>query len=87
MNLQLMRYSLWSKLLAFSLFAVTIKFNLKNDFLKKMAFPFIGAMAGGILMNDSGIVLGAAISIYFVFPYLRSNRRNNQSDHRMECRS
>jgi len=72
MNLQLIRYSLWSKLLAFSLIIMTIKFDLNNDFLRMLAVPFIGAIIAGIIFNDSGILMGSASSIYFVFPYLRS---------------
>jgi hypothetical protein len=72
MNLQLIRYSLWSKLLAFSLIIMTIKFDLNNDFLRMLAVPFIGAIIAGIIFNDSGILMGSTSSIYFVFPYLRS---------------
>lgn len=71
MNLQLIRYSLWSKFVALVILAISIQFDLDNDVLKKVGVPFIGAMVGAVLFNDSGIVMCGAIAIFFVFPYLK----------------
>ncbi|NLK21551.1 MAG: hypothetical protein GX308_05610 [Epulopiscium sp.] len=70
MNLQLIRYSLWSKNLIISLIILGLYFNPNNQLLKKVGAALIGAMSGGILFNDSGIIMSSTCIIYLVFPYL-----------------
>lgn len=70
MNLQLMKYSMWSKFLFVSLIILGIYFDINHPIIKEVGPAFIGAMSGAVLFNDSGIVMGATCMIYLVFPYL-----------------
>lgn len=70
MNLQLIKYSLWSKFLLICLVILGIYFDIDNPILKEIGPPIMGAMTGGVLFNDSGIIMVATCIIYLVFPYL-----------------
>lgn len=76
MNLQLIKYSMWSKFLLTALIILGLYFDTDHPIIKKVGPSFIGAMSGAVLFNDSGIVMSATCMIYLVFPYLYVYNQN-----------
>ena len=76
MNLQLIKYSMWSKFLIVALIILGIYFDIKHPIMTKVGPSWIGAMSGAVFFNDSGIVMCATCMIYLVFPYLYVYNQN-----------
>ncbi|WP_058485401.1 hypothetical protein [Defluviitalea phaphyphila] len=78
MNIQLIKYSMWSKFLIISLIILAFYFDINNKIIKSVGSSVIGAMIGAIIFNDSGIVMTAICMIYIVFPYLYVYNHSNK---------